>query len=258
MPEIIHFVRHAQGHHNVKIANHQMHDPDLTALGEQQCRELAAKFPYMSNINLVVASPLRRTVNTALISFKPQIENKGLKVLGLPDLQEVADLPCDTGTDPDLLKIIFSHKPVDLGLVEEGWNSNQGKYGCTTEELMARAKRARQWLFARPEKEIVCVTHGSFLHYLTEDWSDANRFRGTGWSNTEFRTFRITNARGDNPFLKETRESEDHRLGHETALTFQDQVELHRVAEKDNEAQTLQMESDARANAEAMCAKSAL
>lgn len=28
----------------------------------------------------------------------------------------------------------------------------------------------RKWLWNREEKEIVLVTHGAFLHYLTEDW----------------------------------------------------------------------------------------
>ena len=31
----------------------------------------------------------------------------------------------------------------------------------------------------RPEKEIVVVTHGTFLHYLTEDWEDSHTYEGT-------------------------------------------------------------------------------
>lgn len=33
------------------------------------------------------------------------------------------------------------------------------------------------------------VTHGGLLHYLTEDWEDANLGMGTGWSNTELRSY---------------------------------------------------------------------
>jgi broad specificity phosphatase PhoE len=44
--------------------------------------------------------------------------------------------------------------------------------------LKERARAARRWLKARPEKEIVMVTHGGFLHYFTEDWEDSSQFQG--------------------------------------------------------------------------------
>ena len=69
-------------------------------------------------------------------------------------------------------------KPIDLGLVYEGWNNNLGKWVLTEEAIEARAREARQWLRSRPEKEIVVVTHGGLLHYLTEDWTDNGKFEG--------------------------------------------------------------------------------
>ena len=190
---IIHCIRHAQvslstilthiqcadeqGYHNISIANHSMHDPNLTPFGEEQCRSLANRFPYHKNLDLLVASPIRRTLYTTLLAFESETK-RGLKVIALPELQETSDVPCDTGSDVGILRKEVEGKPVDLSLVQEGWNSKKGKWSPASETIEARAREARQWLKARPEKEIVVVTHGGFLHYLTEDWTDSGKFFG--------------------------------------------------------------------------------
>jgi broad specificity phosphatase PhoE len=102
-----------------------MHDPSLTELGERQCRELHANFPYQHRIGLVVASPLRRTIYTALLAFDDAVRH-GVRVVALPEAQETSDLPCDTGSDPDVLKAEFDDLPVDLSLLKEGWNDKVG------------------------------------------------------------------------------------------------------------------------------------
>ncbi len=93
-----------------------------------------------------------------------------MKVIALPEVCEVADIPCDTGSDIDVLKEEMKGKPVDLSRLEKGWNVKTGKWAPTVDAINQRAMEARQWLKARPEDEIVVVTHGGFLHYFTEDW----------------------------------------------------------------------------------------
>ncbi len=156
-----------------------MPDPVLTPFGEEQCRNLAREFPYHKSIDLLVTSPLRRTIYTTLLGFRPEIE-RGMTVIALPEVQETADVPCDTGSDVDMLKDEMKAKPVDLSRVTEGWNSKKGRWAPTAGALEHRAREARQWLKARPEKEIVVVTHGGLLHYLTEDWTDYNKAMGMG------------------------------------------------------------------------------
>ena len=155
-----------------------MPDPSLTAFGEEQCRQLVNNFPYHDSIDLLVASPLRRTIYTTLLGFKPEVE-RGLRIIALPEVQETADVPCDTGTDADILKEEMKGKPVDLSRVNDGWNSKSGRWAPIATALEKRAREARQWLKARPEKQIVLVTHGGLLHYLTEDWSDYKLALGT-------------------------------------------------------------------------------
>ena len=160
MTPTLHCVRHAQGYHNLSVANHNMHDPLLTSYGEEQCRALQKNFPDMRSVDLVVASPLKRTINTALIAFEPVLMEKGLKVIALPELQETSDLPCDTGSSLEEITRDYEGKPVDLSLVKPGWDSKRMKWAPTATAIEKRARDARMWLMQRPEKEIVLVSHG--------------------------------------------------------------------------------------------------
>ncbi|KAF3484348.1 uncharacterized protein GIQ15_03672 [Arthroderma uncinatum] len=218
MPPVLHCVRHAQGFHNLNIANHVIQDPLLTPHGENQCRTLHANFPYHSQIDLIVASPLRRTIYTALHSFEDIIREKELKIIALPEIQETSDVPCDTGSDLADLKQEVEEKglPVDLSLVPEDWNDKtKEKWSANAKSVTARAREARGWLKARPEKHIAMVSHGGVLHYFSEDWQDSTLYQvtkkkpspknytnvrpsptypGTGWANTEFRTYEFTDT----------------------------------------------------------------
>lgn len=167
MAPIIHCVRHAQGYHNISEENHKIVDPNLTPFGEEQCLSFSKSFPYHKSVDLVVASALTRTINTALAAFGDDIKRGGYKVIALPDLQEASELPCDTGSSPEVLAKKFADKPVDLGLVKDDWTSKKGRYSPDVEAVKARARDARKWLMARPEKEIVVVTHGKSHHNLT-------------------------------------------------------------------------------------------
>lgn len=239
----IHCVRHAQGYHNLTTANHSIPDPSLTPLGEQQCANLAASFPtsHRDRITHLVASPLRRTLYTCLLSF-PSPVSKGLKVIGLPELQETSDLPCDTGSEPSKLDSEFGTGKfagkVDLSLVSDGWNSNTGKWDPRSSAIEARAKDARKWLRELGQKteddqEIVVVTHGGYLHYFTQDWEGAEKFAGTGWQNTEWRSYEFVSGEDEEASLRETKESRERRRGMETPLTETEQRELRSARERE-------------------------
>ncbi|EGE06813.1 phosphoglycerate mutase [Trichophyton equinum CBS 127.97] len=246
MPPVLHCVRHAQGFHNLSVENHVLQDPLLTPFGEEQCRALRANFPYHADVELIVASPLRRTIYTALHSFANIIQEKGLTVIALPEIQETSDVPCDTGSDLADLKKEVEEKglPVDLSLVPEDWNDKTTeRWSANAKSVTVRAREARQWLKARPEKHIAVVSHGGVLHYISEDWQDSTLYQvtkkqpspnnyangrpspkwpGTGWANTEFRTFHFTDSAdtddlygnkidGDNASIRETADSRKRR-----------------------------------------------
>ncbi|KAL4989973.1 histidine phosphatase superfamily [Aspergillus falconensis] len=255
MPPIIHCVRHAQGLHNLCTENHVIPDPLLTDLGNEQCKQLRASFPRHDKIDLVVASPLRRTMYTALQSFEPVFKaNPDMKLILLPDIQETSDVACDTGSDPSALRKEIEDKglPVDASLVHEGWNVKTGRYAPTNAAVGARARDARRWLKARPEKEIVMVSHGGVLHYFTEDWEDSSQFQGTGWTNTEYRTYTFSdnidlddlegNKLGsDNASLVETLESRQRRGKEGPTADREKQKELYKRGVQGWDDQGLQL-----------------
>jgi hypothetical protein len=67
MPPLIILVRHAEGFHN-STQNYKLHDPLLTPAGHEQCAKLNAKLeseePLAGQIELVICSPMRRTIQT--------------------------------------------------------------------------------------------------------------------------------------------------------------------------------------------------
>ncbi|KAF4435881.1 hypothetical protein F53441_13389 [Fusarium austroafricanum] len=199
MAPIIHLVRHGQGVHNLSHANHHLPDPALTVLGEEQARTLIARFPDLANVQLIVASPLRRTIQTALLAFPSQIEG-GQQVLAWPEIQEASDLICDTGSDLPIIKAAFENQPVGFSMVELGWHI-KGKWGSTKSSLLERAQVARKWLSERPETEIVVICHGCFLHFLTDDWFNAVNMQATDWANAEVRSFTFVDDKNHGPVL---------------------------------------------------------
>lgn len=145
MPPIIHFVRHAQvrfqssqlisqalllieshgqGTHNISLEHSHIPDPTITEKGIEQCQELQRDFPRHSHVDLVVSSPFRRTLYTALKAFEPVFTaHPERKILLHPDLQEISDFSCDVGSERVALEseIQENRVPADMSLVSDGW-----------------------------------------------------------------------------------------------------------------------------------------
>jgi len=233
----LHLVRHAQGYHNLRPENHILPDPDLTPLGKIQCESLCSRFRSHDKITHLVASPMRRTIYTCLLSFVPAVE-AGKRVIALPEVQEVSNLPCDTGSAPEKLHEEFDGAgKVDLSRVEEGWNDKSvgSPWAPEMRRLEARARTARAWLreLGRDvtknegrDAHVVVVTHGGFLHVLTGDFDGLNYSKGTGWENTECRTYEFVSEYDDEARLKETKASWRERRGSAIGLTETEQMEL--------------------------------
>lgn len=229
-----------------------MPDPSLTELGKQQCEELKKAFPYHDKLTHHIASPMRRTIYTELLSFQEPRDSTAhasqAKLLAIPELQEVSELPCDTGSEPEALAAEFSTGPwanaVDLSLVHKGWNLKgpTTPYYSTAAKLAERARNARRILRSIGLKHIaatgrdahiVVVTHGGFLHYFTGDWEESDKLVGTGWANTEFRSygFRVEGDSDEEAAFVETDESRSLRGNENKPLTFSEQTQLRAIAE---------------------------
>jgi len=42
---------------------------------------------------------------------------------------------------------------------------------------------------------LTSIFAGGFLHYITDDWESKDKFPGTGWANTEFRSYTFDPSR---------------------------------------------------------------
>jgi broad specificity phosphatase PhoE len=205
MPPNIICVRHAQGYHNLGPEYHGIIDPLLTDAGIKQCRALSiACEPIQNRLSMIVTSPLSRTIQTAFFAFKHALDNGKCqqRLSALPDAQETFDYPFNTGLGPSQLRERADNYgwPVDLSSVDDSWTSKDpaSPYFPASSRVHARARALR--LFVRQsirrlldsgdnDVHIVIVSHGCFLHYLTDDWEDAAKHSGTGWDNCEYRTY---------------------------------------------------------------------
>ena len=219
----LYLVRHAQAEHNVNPSHAHRRDTILTETGQAQAAKLKTALPESSRrqIGAVVASPLRRTLQTALIGFEdlliddatgsttngfshdPAAIDQGQswthppRLIALPEAQESNEMPCDLGLPlADLVAEIDApdskwrgRVSFDLVAAEE-CGIKTGRWSCEPETLQKRAIWTRRWLREkmrdlslrdhdvtttpgekpRARGDCVLVTHGGFLHFLTDDW----------------------------------------------------------------------------------------
>lgn len=135
---------------------------------------------------------------------------------------------------------------VDFSLLKEDWNDKSASPWAPAETAVEqRAHKARLYLRklaedwerenAGEEAHIIVVTHGGLLHFLTEDWCGYNKTLGTGWENSEFRTYTFkvgeeTMRDGvDMASLQEKTESLKRRQGRDERLTADEERELRAV-----------------------------
>ncbi|KAF2180857.1 hypothetical protein K469DRAFT_590724, partial [Zopfia rhizophila CBS 207.26] len=135
------------------------------------------------------------------------VEN-GVELTLEPDLQERSALPCDTGSERHVLKKEF----LNLGLesLSESWQVKVGQYAADDDSVTLRAGRKRKKLEqlnaalrGNERRDIVVVTHGVFMKFLSGEWDiDLPK---AGW-----RSYTICNDKEDRTILTPVDETEDH------------------------------------------------
>jgi broad specificity phosphatase PhoE len=188
------------------------------------CKDFANHFPKSIHLDLICASPLRRTIQTTQYCFAENLKQTP-PILLLPYAQEATDLPSDTGSDRKVVEQEFGEL-VDASMVEEGWTSNTGIYAPTPEALKERAGELKNWLRARTEAEVAVVGHGNFWHYVTgevdEEGNQTSKFLNMrnltqcscadlgiapDWANVEWRSYTFTDEEDGSAKLQEESDS---------------------------------------------------
>ncbi|KAK6245826.1 hypothetical protein SCA6_008916 [Theobroma cacao] len=205
----LHLVRHAQGIHNVAgekdhaaYLSEELFDAHLTPLGWQQVdnlRKHVQETGLSKKIDLVIVSPLLRTMQTAVGAFGGEgyrdgidipplmVENAGeshhpaISSLNCPPFVAVELCREHLGVHPcDRRKSINEYRPlfpaIDFSLIESNedilWEANTRE---KNEEVAVRGMKFLNWLWTRKEREIAVVTHSGFLyHTLSAFGSDCH------------------------------------------------------------------------------------
>lgn len=183
----LHIVRHAEGTHN-PTHDTTILDPHLTERGIAQSQELSQSFPFKDSVGLVLTSPLWRTLQTAHIGFQQTLDERyypkesgagikqGAELVLEPDVQAHSSRPCDTGSDISLLQSEYQDLPWDILEMDPIFPKKEGLYASDLEALKQRGWRIQRRLeekfkelanTARPD--IVVVTHGGFIRFVTGD-----------------------------------------------------------------------------------------
>lgn len=178
--KILHLVRHAQGVHNAAaeenleaLMSEDLIDAPLSPLGWQQVyglKKLVYEHDMISRIELVITSPMSRTIQTAIGVFgSTGVENEvATEFSSIPTLavelcrERLGVQPCNKRRSISKYKSLFP--AVDFSLIEsEDDNMWTTDYRETHEEVAARGMKFLEWLWTRKETEIAIVSHGVFL-----------------------------------------------------------------------------------------------
>ncbi|XP_021288649.1 phosphoglycerate mutase-like protein 1 isoform X2 [Herrania umbratica] len=171
--KVVHLVRHGQAMHNVEgdknreaLLSQDLFDAQLSPLGLQQVAKLRKDVHasgLLDRIELVITSPLSRAMQTAIGVFGSDRHPKVMAIELCRDRLGVR--PCDMRRKISDYRSRFPTVDFSMMDVEDDtlWNPDVRE---SEEELAARGARFLKWLWTRPEKEIVVVSHGIVLQNI--------------------------------------------------------------------------------------------
>ena len=167
------FIRHGQAIHNTNFRALNKKDAKLTETGIKQIEKLRKmilnEFPtYFDDVELIVVSPLKRTLRSMLVLIGNKLETYKNKISLEPLASERGKKLCDIGISLDDLSLEY---PEIKSL--ENWKklleSNQKwwTYPESVDEFENRMTKFKLWIQQRPEKTILIVSHDGVIDALT-------------------------------------------------------------------------------------------
>lgn len=167
--EII-FIRHGQGEHTLNLPGSlQIQDPSLTQEGVHQAEALQTHFP-LTERDLVVISPVRRTLETAKILTKDVSCRKIVSPLVSPRMfpqnPEWKTLPCDRMLNKGSIKKEFPSFTIDEILSEELWTT--GINTMPEQEFSGVAETFLTWCKSQGVDHIYVVSHDGTINSYRE------------------------------------------------------------------------------------------
>ena len=165
MTKEIYLIRHAQSMANAALDLDNptfYYDARITSFGKQQALNTKEKLKNI-NFDLMICSPLTRTLQTFSLIFPNPIKN----TLILSFVREHLDASSDVGRQPDVLQKEFPN--FNFKKLNKFWWNNDKVIDEkkirreSIQELDKRILEFKNWIKSRPEKKIALVSHGTFI-----------------------------------------------------------------------------------------------
>ena len=181
MRQVLYCVRHGLAEHNLLYKQYGEEayfykdyiDTNLVTEGIEQARELGNninKLSELDNLELIIVSPLKRTLETCQYIFK----KTNIPIIAL---EEIREYPCGlhtcnkrhniTGKKNQFKNINFDYIHDNNDLL---WKSDRFE---TIIELDLRIKMFKDFLKTRKEKKIMVISHCCFLsHFMYNNYQE--------------------------------------------------------------------------------------
>ncbi|TCP28742.1 broad specificity phosphatase PhoE [Scopulibacillus darangshiensis] len=162
------FIRHGQGEHTLDLPHSlQIENPSLTAEGAEQARLLRYQKP-LTNKDIIMISPIRRTLQTASIWSENincrKIVNPLVSPRVFPIHKESDTLPCDKIMDLEVIKNDFPTYEIEMNLPLNLWT--EGINVLSESEFLILAKEFISYCKQFQKEKIYLVSHdGTITSY---------------------------------------------------------------------------------------------
>ncbi|RIW34665.1 histidine phosphatase family protein [Bacillus salacetis] len=186
------FIRHGQGEHTLDLPGSlQLNDPGLTLHGQSQAAELRKKF-NVTEEDIIIASPVRRTLETASIFSNEvrcsKVASPLVSPRMFPQKPEWNTLPCDTLLTKCQIRDDFPSFSFDMEQSNELWE--EGINTMEEEEFRKLAIGFMEWCRDQGKKRVFIVSHDgtitSYRQLLSGTTFTRDDFlKETGWIEME-------------------------------------------------------------------------
>ena len=172
-------IRHGEATHNVLFKEVGMstffdenyYDTELTDKGFNQAQELGNKWTDKNKMDLVIVSPLSRTLQTAVNIFK----NMNVKIIALDCLKEYPQglHTCNKRKNKsDLINLFPTIDFTNLDSNEDlMWSNTESE---TIDELLQRMNKMYDFIEQTDYKNIALVGHNSFISMIKDQKLNRN------------------------------------------------------------------------------------
>lgn len=165
----VYCIRHGTAEHNVLFkevgekAYMMLRDSSLTELGQSESKLLGQHWIEKNNIELVIVSPLTRTLQTATNIFK----DVNVKMISLDQVKEYPASYENINHRKDRSELVVKYHPTvnfkHLPETDSLWHAETNE---TLEQLETRVKQVKDFILQRKENNIAIVSHTTYLAYF--------------------------------------------------------------------------------------------